>query len=95
MPESTRLRVSDLSDDAALRLLKAGQLSPHSLESVLDDPARAVKLRRAYFASQIKKSGLPLSTAPQDALISLPSGAFDYGAFYGTILNTNCESVIG
>lgn len=93
--EQGRLRVSDLSDEVCLRLLKAGQLSPHSLEVILDDPARAVELRRAYFASQIQRSGLPLTAVPQEAFGRLPSASFDYGAFYGTILNTNCESVVG
>lgn len=90
-----RLRVSDLSDEACLVLLKASQLSPHSLETVLGDPARAVELRRKYFASQIRKGGLKLAADPQESFENLPSASFDYGSFYGTILNTNCESVIG
>ena len=90
-----RLRIAELADDVILRLLAAGKLTPHSLESVLDDAVRAVKLRRAYYAGQIQRSGLPLTTVPQESFERLPSGSFDHGSFYDTILNTNCESVIG
>jgi hypothetical protein len=90
-----RLRVADLTDEAALRLLKNGLLSPHTLEVTLGDKTRAVELRRAYFATQISKSGLPLPTPPREAMARLPSRAFDFGGFYSAIHNTNCESVIG
>jgi hypothetical protein len=89
--------VRDLSDTAVLHLLKSGLLSPHRLEADLSDATRAVTLRRAFVADALSKAVGPAKTSvnPTAALASLPSGAFDSDAFYRSILNTNCEAVIG
>ncbi len=89
--------LADLSDAQLLYLLNCGTISPHRLETDVGDAVRAVHLRRLYTASQL--AGAPASSKtssdPFKAISGIPSGAFDTPGFYKSILNTNCEAVIG
>ena len=89
--------LAEVEDASLLHLLVAGLLSPHTLELTLGDPFRAVELRRAFTAISI--ASLPAasrpSSAPVEAMSRIPLAGFDAPAFYASILNTNCESVIG
>lgn len=89
--------MSDLPDAALLHLLSTGTLSPHKLEADVGDAARAVALRRAYTAAELAAAPAAARTAadPARALAGLPLTSFDAPAFYKSILNTNCEAVIG
>lgn len=89
--------VADLSNEEILYLLKTGAMSPHKLESDLGDATRAVHLRRSYIADQLAKASgsTKVTTKGGEAMSKLPSEAFDTGNFYNSILNTNCEAVIG
>jgi hydroxymethylglutaryl-CoA reductase (NADPH) len=85
---------ASLDDASVLALLHSGALSPHALESSLGDPLRAVKLRRMFVAAALAPATgrAPPAAAP---LSGIPYRDVDAAAFYKTVLNTNCESVIG
>jgi hydroxymethylglutaryl-CoA reductase (NADPH) len=90
-----------MSDAAILTLLKSGALPNHALESHLGDAMRAVGLRRQYVESSLGASPLH-ATSPSPAtphappsLAAIPFSTFDAPAFYKSVLNTNCEAVIG
>jgi hydroxymethylglutaryl-CoA reductase (NADPH) len=80
-----------------LHLLTEGTLSPHKLEGDIGDAGRAVHLRRLYTAHALATASPTLKTShePHRALSGLPESSFDTAAFYKSILNTNCEAVIG
>jgi hypothetical protein len=90
-------RLSELSNVQLVHLLKAGLLSSHRLEADLGDAVRAVAVRRAFVAESVLRDSHG-SVDPRAALSSaagLPMAEFDYRNFYNSILNTNCEAVIG
>lgn len=89
--------LAELDDAALLHLLKVGSISPHRLESDLGDAYRAVHLRRLYTASCLERTEGAARTAatPARSMSAIPLASFDTPAFYASILNTNCEAVIG
>lgn len=93
--------IADLSDNQIVHLLRAGQLSPHRLEADLNNATRAVAVRRAFVIDALARSPAGQRVvSPQTAshaMQHLPSSAqaFDVDAFYKSILNTNCEAVVG
>lgn len=93
--------VADLSDSQLVALLRAGLLSPHRLEADLADATRAVAVRRAFVADSLARSPaaqrVVTASGATASLAALPASAaaFDVDAFYKSILNTNCESVVG
>jgi len=82
-------------DSAILSLLFSGKLSPHTLESELGDPMRAVSLRRQYLEFSLTKSPPMPAPSPPPTVSRIPYSVFDAPAFYKSVLNTNCEAVIG
>ena len=86
--------VAELSNAQILHLLKSGLLSPHKLEVELGDSLRAVHVRRAWVADAISRETKG-SIQPATAMTALPAAGFDHAHFYDSILNTNCEAVIG
>ena len=99
-----------MSDGAILSLLHSGALSAHVLEAQLGDPMRAVHLRRQHLAGALAGgaaaaaaagAGAPQASPPTPppaspvAGIPYTAASFDADAFYRTVLNTNCEAVIG
>lgn len=89
--------LSELDDAALVGLLVRGGISAHRLEEDLGDPFRAVHLRRLYTAAELRRSAPERRTAGDvaSALQGIPEQHFDAPAFYKTVLNTNCEAVIG
>lgn len=73
-----------LSDSELLGLLRSGEIPHHQLENLLDDCARAVRLRRAF-----------LGVAPATGTTGLPIEDFDSSAFYTQVKGANCENVVG
>jgi hypothetical protein len=87
-----------LNDNQLLHLLATGTISPHKLEADIGDATRAVHIRRLFTAQQVTVSTPTADRAHHDAykaMNQLPMAAFDYNGFYKSILNTNCEAVIG
>jgi hydroxymethylglutaryl-CoA reductase (NADPH) len=90
--------LADVEDASLLHLLAVGALSPHSLEAALGDALRAVALRRAFTAGALARlpaASRPPGAAPEAAVARIPYAGIDAAAFYGSVLNTNCESVVG
>jgi len=89
--------LADLTDNQLLYLLNHNTISPHKLETDLGDTSRAVSLRRLYTANQLAQApdNAKTSTDPLKAINAIPMNNFDYQHFYKSILNTNCEAVIG
>lgn len=88
-------KLAELTNAQLVHLLKAGLLSSHKLESDLGDAVRAVAVRRAFIADSVLRETHG-SVDPRAALSTgLPMTEFDYKGFYNSILNTNCEAVIG
>jgi hypothetical protein len=50
--------VSPLTDGEALELVKNKKISPYLLEELLDDPTRAVKIRRLFYEHETKNEGI-------------------------------------
>lgn len=101
-PEAaSSVTLRELTTPQLVALLQAGMLSPHRLEADLASASRAVEVRRAFVADALARAGAGAGGAGAtagDAAVSmaaLPAGAFDTDAFYRSILNTNCEAVIG
>ena len=96
-PSSAPKTLSEVDDATLLHLLLAGSLSPHTLEATLGDPFRAVELRRAFTAGALARlpAASRTATAPDAAIARIPLGGLDAPAFYASVLNTNCEAVIG
>lgn len=69
----------NLSDEQVLYLLHSYRIKHHTLESFLNDPNRAVDIRRQYF----------LHSLP--SISSIPSDPYDYSNLH----NKCCENVIG
>lgn len=71
--------VAELSDAQLLHLLTTGTLSPHKLESDLNDATRAVHLRRLYTAYQLNHApeGTKTATDAYKAFAALPEHSFD------------------
>lgn len=93
---ATQQSVSDLTDAQVVHLLKSGVMSPHRLEIDLNDSSRAVRVRRAYIADMLSTQPVPTGARPASgAFTNLPVTGFDTASFYNSILNTNCEAVIG
>lgn len=105
LPQAADARVpatlADVEDSSLLHLLSVGALSPHTLEVDLSDPLRAVTLRRAFTAGALsrlpadKRPAGASAPSPEAAMARIPVTGFDAAAFYASVLNTNCESVIG
>lgn len=89
--------LAELTDAQILYLLENGTLSPHKLEADLGDCTRAVHLRRLYTAQQLSSASQTSRTAkhPFESIQNIPIASFDHNNFYKSILNTNCEAVIG
>jgi hypothetical protein len=87
--------LNTLSDVEILHLVRTGHLSPHRLEQDLGDTTRAAGVRRAYIVEEMQRQQLPHAQKAADAMNRVPIGAFDTKSFYNSILNTNCEAVIG
>jgi hypothetical protein len=56
-----------------------------------------VHLRRLHTVDALRSAapGTRTSAEPAKAMTGLPMASFDHAAFYKSILNTNCEAVIG
>lgn len=88
-------KLSELSNAQLVHLLKSGLISSHKLESDLGDAVRAVAVRRAFVSESILRDSKG-SVDPRAALTTgIPMTEFDFRGFYNSILNTNCEAVIG
>lgn len=91
--------LADLTDNQLLHLLSSGAISPHKLEADIGDATRAVHVRRLFTAQQLAVSASASKEKaahdPFKAMAGLPMAAFDHNTFYKSILNTNCEAVIG
>lgn len=94
---TTRATVADLGNDEILHLLKSGAMSPHRLEADLMDPTRAMVIRRQFVVDQLNRAGsaTKVTGKASEAMAKLPAANFDVDAFYNSIVNTNCEAVIG
>jgi hydroxymethylglutaryl-CoA reductase (NADPH) len=87
-----RRNLTALSNGELLELIDAGKLRLHRLERELGDCARAVEVRREHLARTLVRDGRKADVSP---VANLPTGAFDYKAFYTGIEGANCEAVIG
>jgi len=78
--------ISNLSNQALMEMVIAGQIKDHELEKTLDDPHRAVEIRRMVFEAKLSSLGR------KDALLHLPHlHSLDYRKVFGS----NCEVVVG
>lgn len=83
---SKKHHATELTDEAILHSLRNGKLSHHKLETLTNDPHRAVKLRRQYI---FDLRNLPVTD------IKLPVEEIDANHFYNQVNGANCETVIG
>lgn len=80
---STEMGASELADEEVIRLLQHGHIAPYSLDKVIGDFERAVRIRktvisRASVTQTLEASALPIS-----------------GYDYAKVLGACCENVIG
>lgn len=83
---------SAMTNSEIADLVDAGKLRLHRLEKELGDCARAVDVRREHLRRALAKEGRSAEVSP---VANLPSGPFDYKAYYTGIEGANCEAVIG
>jgi len=76
-------KLSKLSDEQVLKMVKEGEIAAHSLEKSLGDTLRAVRIRRTVVAEKDARLAEGIST--------LPVNHFDYS----TVVGACCENVIG
>lgn len=88
----TQQPLASLTDQQIMSLIDARKVPLHSLEFELD-AIRAVTIRRAHVTRALVSDRI--SKEGDDALAHLPVKDFNASGFYGSVLGTNCESVIG
>ena len=76
-----------LTNDEIVKLSLAGKIPAHSLEKLLADPARAVKIRRAI----VSRTSQTTSKTASLEHSQLPYEDYDYGRALGAC----CENIIG
>lgn len=81
---------SEMTNAELLDLIDNRLLPVHQLEKELEDPVRAVDVRRDYVQRNLNIEG-----HGDNVLKNLPQGAFDFNEFYSSIDGTNCENVVG
>jgi len=75
--------ISLLSNIDVMNMVLVGKVKDHELEKTLDDPHRAVEIRRLVFESKLGRN---------DAFNNLP---YLHSLDYSKVFGTNCEVVVG
>jgi hydroxymethylglutaryl-CoA reductase (NADPH) len=78
--------LKDKTDEEIAQLVKSGSVAPYLLEKLLQNPERAVKIRRSLLENSVsEQEGMQLDLRP------LPYEGYDYNA----VLGRCCENVVG